>query len=108
MIHNKSEENENQFDINELIISWLISALMIIGVINLKTNYDLNKQKDKTIQAMSVAIEINNQKELLDDKNNELSGIIRLQAEYYKNELQKRSKYEDIIKDIDRTWNKPK
>jgi hypothetical protein len=110
MIQNKSKETKKieEFEINELFISWLISALMIIGIMNLKTSCDLNKQKSKTIEAMSVAVEINNQKELLDEQNNRLLNVVIMEKNFYKSELNKKSKYESIIKDIDRTWNQPK
>ena len=93
-----------EFDINELIISWLISAIMIIGVMNLKTQYDLYKQESKTLEAMEIAVELNNEKNKLHKENNNLSTIITLQKNWYQNEINKRSKYENIIKDIDRTW----
>lgn len=100
----EKETKEVEFDINELIISWLISAIMIIGVMNLKTQYDLYKQESKTLEAMEIAVELNNEKNKLHKENNNLSTIITLQKNWYQNEINKRSKYENIIKDIDRTW----
>ena len=100
----EKETKKVEFDINELIISWLISAIMIIGVMNLKTQYDLYKQESKTLEAMEIAVELNNEKNKLHKENNNLSTIITLQKNWYQNEINKRSKYENIIKDIDRTW----
>lgn len=100
----EKETKEVEFDINELIISWLISAIMIIGVMNLKTQYDLYKQESKTLEAMEIAVELNNEKNKLHKENNNLSTIITIQKNWYQNEINKRSKYENIIKDIDRTW----
>ncbi len=100
----EKETKEVEFDINELIISWLISAIVIIGVMNLKTQYDLYKQESKTLEAMEIAVELNNEKNKLHKENNNLSTIITLQKNWYQNEINKRSKYENIIKDIDRTW----
>lgn len=100
----EKETKEVEFDINELVISWLIGAIMIIGAMNLKTQYDLYKQESKTLEAMEIAVELNNEKNKLHKENNNLSTIITLQKNWYQNEINKRSKYENIIKDIDRTW----
>ncbi len=101
---NNNIKNNVEFDINELIISWLISALLIIGIINLKTNYELNKQQNKTLEAMEVAVQLDNEKIKLSKEKNDLGTIIILQKNWYQNEIKKREKYENIIKDIDRTW----
>lgn len=101
---NNNIKNNVEFDINELIISWLISALIIISIINLKTNYELNKQQNKTLEAMQIAIQLDNEKSKLSEEKNDLGIIINLQKNWYQNEIKKREKYENIIKDIDRTW----
>lgn len=101
---NNNIKNNVEFDINELIISWLISALIIISIINLKTNYELNKQQNKTLEAMEVAVQLDNEKIKLSKEKNDLGTIIILQKNWYQNEIKKREKYENIIKDIDRTW----
>ena len=101
---NNNIKNNVEFDINELIISWLISALLIIGIINLKTSYELNKQQNKTLEAMEVAVQLDNEKIKLSKEKNDLGTIIILQKNWYQNEIKKREKYENIIKDIDRTW----
>ena len=100
----KKKTKEVEFDINELIISWLIGALFIIGIMNLKTSYELNKQQNKTLEAMEVAVQLDNEKIKLSKEKNDLGTIIILQKNWYQNEIKKRDKYENIIKDIDRTW----
>lgn len=101
---NNDIKNNVEFDISELIMSWLISALIIISIINLKTNYELSKQEKKTLKAMEVAIQLDNEKIKLSEEKNYLGTIIILQKNWYQNEIKKREKYENIIKDIDRTW----
>lgn len=100
----KKKTKEVEFDINELIISWLIGALFIIGIMNLKTSYELNKQQNKTLEAMQIAIQLDNEKSKLSEEKNDLGIIINLQRSWYQSEINKRDKYENIIKDIDRTW----
>ena len=98
------KQNEVEFDFSELFISWLISAILIISIMYLNTNYNLYKQEQKTLEAMQVAVDLDEEKKYLNKENNNLSTIITLQKNWYQNEINKRSKYENIIKDIDRTW----
>lgn len=107
MIKNKITTNE-EFNFSDLFISWSIGAIIIISTMLLKSNYDFQLQQEETIKAMRVAIEVNEKYKKSDKQNNELVNIINLQKEMYKNELEKYKKYDKIIKDIDRTWNKPK
>lgn len=102
------ESSLEEFNFSDLFISWLIGAIIIISAMLLKSNYDFKLQQVETIKAMKVAIEVNEKYKKSDKQNNELVTIINLQKEMYKNELDKYKKYDKIIKDIDRTWNKPK
>ena len=70
----------------------------------LNTNIDLYKQEQKTLDAMQIAVDLDEEKKYLNKENNNLSTIIALQKNWYQDEINKRSKYENIIKDIDRTW----
>ena len=98
------ENIKDEFNFSDLFISWLIGALIIIGLMNLKANYELYKQEQKTLQAMNVAVKLDEEKKKLSKQKDELGAIIALQKNWYQNEISKRDKYENIIKDIDRTW----
>lgn len=105
MIHKEEAQDTLVLD---LIICQLIVTILIIGFLYAKASYNFYSTEQKAMQAMELAIQINDEKKVLEKRNNDLTTVITLQKDWYQNELKKRDKYENIIKDIDRTWNQPK
>ncbi len=80
----------------------LIYVLIIGSGMFMKSNYDLNKQYEKTINAMNVALNINN--DLKKTKEISMSSINLLIEENkrLKNELKLHQDVKAIVKDIHR------
>lgn len=104
----KKQTIEEEFNIQELIICWFISTLIIVGVVLFKQNIDLKKQQEETLKAMQFAIKLNKEKEKLQEEQAYLFHYIGFQKSSYEANISKYKKYDKIIKDIDRNWDKSK
>ena len=104
----KKQTTEEEFNIHELAICWFISSLMIIGVVLFKQNIDLKKQQQQTLRAMEVAIKLSDEKKELEKQKAYLFQYIDFQKSNYETNISKYQKYDKIIKDIDRNWDKSK
>lgn len=101
----EKEKEEYTTLIEDLIASYLILVILVIGILFAKSEYNLYKQKAKTLQAMQLSISLHKDNTTLKNEIQQNTFIIEQIDKYYRVELQKRDKYEKIIKDIDRNWN---
>ena len=87
---------------NDMLIIGLTYILIILFSCYIGTIYKLENQRGKTLEAMEISIELNNNLSDSESKNEELIQFINFQKQYYESEIKTYKKYDKIIKDIDR------